>query len=90
MNINDLTKGIDQNKLNNTLKQLSSMMSKDDMNQVLSALKNTNQNELKQQLSKINKNDINSVLSSSPELQKALSSNPEIMKNLNSILSGKK
>ena len=86
MNINDLTQGIDPNKLNSTLKQFSSMMSKDDINQVLNALKSTNPNELKQHINNISKNDLNQVLSSSPALKNALNSNPEVMKNLNSIL----
>ena len=87
MNINDLTQGFDPSKLNNTLKQFGSIMSKDDMNQILNTLKNTNPNELKQQLGKIDKSELNRMLSSNPALKKTIGSNPEIMKNLNSVLS---
>lgn len=90
ININDITQGVDKNKLNETLKRFSTMISKNDMNQVMNTLKNTNQNELKQQLDKININDLSRVLSSNPALKNALGSNPEIIKNLNSILSDKK
>lgn len=50
MDINDLTKGVNQNNLNNTLKQFGNVMSKDQMNQVVNTIKNTNQEQLKQQL----------------------------------------
>ena len=62
MDINDLTKGVNQNNLNNTLKQFGNVMSKDQMNQVVNTIKNTNQEQLKQQLSKIDPKEINKVL----------------------------
>ena len=77
MDINDLTKGVNQNNLNNTLKQFGNVMSKDQMNQVVNTIKNTNQEQLKQQLSKIDPKEINKVLSS----------NPDVMKKLNAIFS---
>lgn len=61
MDINDLTKGVNQNNLNNTLKQFGNVMSKDQMNQVVNTIKNTNQEQLKQQLSKIDPKEINKV-----------------------------
>ena len=70
MDINDLTKGVNQNNLNNTLKQFGNVMSKDQMNQVVNTIKNTNQEQLKQQLSKIDPKEINKVLSSNPGLQR--------------------
>ena len=87
MDINDLTKGVNQNKLNNTLKQFGNVMSKDQMNQVVNTIKNTNQEQLKQQLSKIDPKEINKVLSSNPGLQRAIGSNPDVMKKLNAIFS---
>ena len=70
MDINDLTKGVNQNNLNNTLKQFGNVMSKDQMNQVVNTIKNTNQEQLKQQLSKIDPKEINKVLSSNPGASK--------------------
>ena len=87
MDINDLTKGVNQNNLNNTLKQFGNVMSKDQMNQVVNTIKNTNQEQLKQQLSKIDPKEINKVLSSNPGLQGAIGSNPDVMKKLNAIFS---
>ena len=84
MDINDLTKG---DNLNNTLKQFGNVMSKDQMNQVVNTIKNTNQEQLKQQLSKIDPKEINKVLSSNPGLQRAIGSNPDVMKKLNAIFS---
>ena len=83
MDINDLTKGVNQN----TLKQFGNVMSKDQMNQVVNTIKNTNQEQLKQQLSKIDPKEINKVLSSNPGLQRAIGSNPDVMKKLNAIFS---
>lgn len=90
MNINDLTRGVDQNKLNQTLKQLSGTLSKDEINQVLNTLKNSGQNEIKQQIAGISSEQLNRTLEQNPALKKLISSNPNFMKNLNSILSNNK
>lgn len=86
MNMNDF----DQNKLNQALKQLGSMMSKDDINNILNTLKNTDQNEVKQQLGKISKTELNQVIAQNPSLKNIVASNPDFMKNLNSLLSNQK
>lgn len=90
MNINDITRGVDQNKLNQTLKQLSGTLSKDEINQVLNTLKNSGQNEIKQQISGISSEQLNRMLEQNPALKNLISSNPNFMKNLNSILSNNK
>lgn len=89
MDINDLTKGLDKNKLNDALKQLSGVIPKEQMNQAMNTLKNTNQNDLKQQLGKIDTSKLSQIISNNAGLKKAISSNPDIMNNLNSILNNK-
>ncbi|HIV85605.1 MAG TPA: hypothetical protein H9900_02210 [Candidatus Monoglobus merdigallinarum] len=86
MDINELTKNLDQNKLNNALKQFESIMSKDEMNTILNTLKNTNAATLKNELNKIDPATVNGLLKNNPQLQKAVSSNPEAAKTLDSII----
>lgn len=90
MNINDLTNGLDQQKLNSALKKLSGVMNKQDMNNVMNALKSNNKDELNRQMSQINPNDINKVIANNPALKNVLNSNQDAMKSLNSFLSQNK
>lgn len=90
MNINDLTNGIDQIKLNNALKQLSGVLPKQDINNIMNAFNKADKNELSRQLSQVKADDLNQVISNNPALKNAISSNPDAMKTLNSFLSKNK
>ena len=53
MNIEDLTKNIDKNKLNQTLNKFSSFMTNEQMSQVKNAINNTSGSELNRQLKSV-------------------------------------
>ena len=83
MNINDMTKNLDQNKLNRALGQLNGILGKDEMNAIMNAL---NSPDLGKQLSGISAGDVNRIMNENDSLKKAVSSNPELMNSLNAFL----
>ncbi len=83
MNINDMTKNLDKNKLNSMLGALGGTLSKEDMCALKKALESP---DLGKNLSKLSAADVNKAVSENSGVKKALSSNPELMKNLNAFL----
>ena len=88
MNIEDLTKNIDKNKLNQTLNKFSSFMTNEQMSQVKNAINNTSGSELNRQLKSVDMGKLQQIINSNPELVRQLNA-AGLGKDLNNIMKNK-
>lgn len=88
MNIEDLTKNIDKNKLNQTLNKFSSFMTNEQMSQVKNAINNTSGSELNRQLKSVDMGKLQQIINSNPELARQLNA-AGLGKDLNNVMKNK-
>ena len=88
MNIEDLTKNIDKNKLNQTLNKFSSFMTNEQLSQVKNAINNTSGSELNRQLKSVDMGKLQQIINSNPGLARQLNA-AGLGKDLNNIMKNK-
>ncbi len=87
MNLQEMISKMNPQMLQQGLKQVSAMLSPEQMKQVENAIKNTDKGALNQQLNSLNTADLQKELQKNPAIAKQLAQNPQLMKQLNDIFS---
>ncbi len=85
MNLEEMLRNINPQMLSGAIKQMGTMLSPEQMEQVQKVISGTNQGELSQKLSHLGPEDLKKELASNPALAKELANNPEVMKKLNQL-----
>lgn len=87
MNLQEMLSKMSPQMLQQGLKQVSSMLTPEQMKQVENAIKSTDKGVLNQQLNSLNTADLQKELQKNPAIAKQLTQNPQLMKQLNDIFS---
>lgn len=85
MNLEDMMKNLNPQMLSMALKQMGSMISPQQMEEVKKVIQGTNKGELSQKLNHLGPEELKRELANNPMLAKELANNPEVMKKLNQI-----
>lgn len=85
MNIQEMISKMSPEMLSKGLKQMSGMLSPEQLKQMENAIKNTDKGEMNRRLNALNGADFQKELQNNPMLAKKLSQNPELMNQINAI-----
>ena len=85
MNIQEMISKMSPEMLSKGLKQMSGMLSPEQLKQMENAIKNTDKGEMNRRLNALNGADLQKELQNNPMLAKKLSQNPELMNQINAI-----
>ncbi len=85
MNIQEMISKMSPEMLSKGLKQMSGMLSPEQLKQMENAIKNTDKGEMNRRLNALNGTDLQKELQNNPMLAKKLSQNPELMNQINAI-----
>ncbi len=89
MTLNDMISHMTPEMLSKGLKQMSGMLSREQLQQMEKVIKNTDKGELNQRLNALNTSDLQKELENNPMLAKKLAQNPELTENLSAIFKSK-
>ena len=89
MNMEEMLKNVDPNKLNSMLQKLEGVLTPQQMKQVRQTVQGGNPAAVQQKIKQCSAEDLKRELEKNPALARQLAANPEIMNQLNHIL-GKK
>lgn len=89
MNMEEMLKNVDPNKLNGMLQKLEGVLTPQQMKQVRQTVQGGNPSAVQQKMKNYSAEDLKRELEKNPALARQLAANPEIMNQLNRIL-GKK
>lgn len=89
MNLEDMLKNLNPQMLSGAIKQMGSILSPEQMEQVQKVIAGTDKGELNQKLNHLGPDDLKRELAGNPALARELANNPEIMKKITQIFEKK-